>query len=396
MSLFSFSFRNAFNKKTVALLAILGVAFGTALMTFIFSLVAGMEKRAESTFSDLSNRIMVTGKDAIFGGLFLGMGTSPIPSAYAGSIKSIPHVERVYTQVSVIMRPQDINYMMPLYGYLPQDIQGISNLPFNKIIEGAAPQNDREIIIGKSLREYMKLLNASYETGNAYSFLIPEGGKTREIELRIVGVYQTGNEVLDGAFCGTDKLAREVSRLPANQVSGINITVDSIQNVEAVARAVQSTLSGKVPEVQVVVPGEVLNPVKNVLDLFGKFLMAVSIVAVIAGGVSIMVVMLLSVVHRMREFGILKALGWTPGNIIFMVLVESLALSICGTLLGLALGYGGLIVARALIAPDIAALTAPVAVSVSLAGVAIGVAGGLYPAWRANRAEPARILREVN
>ena len=45
--------------------------------------------------------------------------------------------------------------------------------------------------------------------------------------------------------------------------------------------------------------------------------------AVVAGCLTIMVVMLLSVVERRREFGILKAVGWTPGNIAMMVLVES-------------------------------------------------------------------------
>lgn len=395
MSLLLFSVQNSFRKKSVALLAILGVAFGTALMTFLFSLAAGMESRAERTLGDLSNRITVTGRDAIFGGLFMGMGTSPVPSSYTEAIKNIPHVERVYTQVSVIMRPRDIKYVMPLYGYGDREISGQDNIPPNRVIEGTAPRDDSEIIMGKSLREYLKLLNAPCEVGSVYRFDVPEGGKVKELELKVVGTYCTGNEVLDGAFSGSEKLARSIVRFPANLVSAINVSVDSVQNVEPVARAVQSALAGKNPEVQVVVPGDVLTPVKNVLDTFGKFLMAVSLVTVVAGGLSIMVVMLLSVVNRMREFGILKALGWTPANIVWMVLVESLVLSMAGAALGLALGYGGLAAARILIGEDIAALTWKVAASVSLAGVIIGVAGGIYPAGRAKNAEPAKILRSI-
>jgi putative ABC transport system permease protein len=104
--------------------------------------------------------------------------------------------------------------------------------------------------------------------------------------------------------------------------------------------------------------------------------------------------MLLSVVTRMREFGILKALGWTPANIIFMVLVESLSLSLFGAALGVALGYAGIAAARVLIAADIAVLSWQVTVSVVLAGILVGVAGGIYPAWCANSAAPANILRE--
>jgi len=394
MSLIFFSIHNAFRKKAVAALAILGVAFGTALMTFLFSLAGGMERRAETTFSDLSNRIMVTGREAIFGGMFLGMGTPPIPFSYVEAIKGLPHVERVYTQVSVIMRPAGINYIMPMYGYRAEEIAGLSNVPHAKIIEGAAPGGDSEIIIGKSLREYMKLLNSPFETGRVYRFNVMDKGKASPLDLKITGVYQTGNEVLDGAFSGSESLAREVGKVQAGKISAINVVVDRVDHVESVAHAVQRELSGKIPEVQVVVPGEVLSPVKNLLETFGRFLMAVSLVAVLAGGLSIMVVMLLSVVNRMREFGILKALGWAPANIVLMVLVESLVLSVSGCVLGMLLGYAGLVWARAFIAQDIASLSWQVVASVCLAGMVIGVAGGIYPALRANGAAPARILRE--
>jgi len=395
LSLFIFSVQNAFRKKAVAALAIMGVAFGTALMTLLFSLAAGMEHRAERTLSELSNRIMVTSRDAIFGGLFLGMGTPPIPASYVEAVKNIPHVERVNSQISAILRPEKVNYVMPLYGYAAGEAYAPAGSPYNKIIEGRVPENDDEVIMGKSLQEYLAFLNTPFEIGNRYPFIVMEKGQAQETLLKVVGVYQTGNEVLDGAFSGSEKLARAMGKVPEGRVSAINVMVDELANVEPVARAIQQELAGEKPEVQVVAPREVLNPVKKVLDVFGKFLLAISLVAVVAGGLSIMVVMLLSVVNRMREFSILKALGWTPANIIFMVLVESLVLSMCGAALGAAMGYGGLAAARALIAADIAYLSWRVTAGVCLAGILIGVAGGLYPAWRANSAAPAKVLREV-
>lgn len=395
MTLLFFSIQNAFRKKTVAALAVMGVAFGTALMTILFSLAAGMEHRVERTFSELSNRIMISGRDAIFGGLYLGMGTRPIPSSFIDTIKNIPHVKMVYAQVSVVMRPRNMNYIMPLFGYGMEEIHELENNPYNKIIEGTSPGNEKEIIIGKSLKEYMSLMDLPFATGNVYPFMIIEGERVHELDLKVVGVYQTGNEVLDGAFSGSEKLAREIGKIPSGSVSAINVVVDSVEHVESTSRAIQQELLGKKPELQVVVPGEVLHPVNNILDIMGKFLMAVSLVAVVAGGLSIMVVMLLSVVNRIGEFGILKALGWTPANIIFMVLVESLFLSLFGAALGVALGYGGIAVARVLIASDIAVFSWQVTLSVFLAGILIGVAGGIYPAWRANNAAPVKILREA-
>lgn len=395
MTLLFFSIQNAFRKKTVAALAVMGVAFGTALMTILFSLAAGMEHRVERTFSELSNRIMISGRDAIFGGLYLGMGTRPIPSSFIDTIKNIPHVKMVYAQVSVVMRPRNMNYIMPLFGYGMEEIHELDNNPYNKIIEGTSPGNEKEIIIGKSLKEYMSLMDLPFATGNVYPFMIIEGERVHELDLKVVGVYQTGNEVLDGAFSGSEKLAREIGKIPSGSVSAINVVVDSVEHVESTSRAIQQELLGKKPELQVVVPGEVLHPVNNILDIMGKFLMAVSLVAVVAGGLSIMVVMLLSVVNRIGEFGILKALGWTPANIIFMVLVESLFLSLFGAALGVAMGYGGITAARVLIASDIAVVSWQVTLTVFLTGILIGVAGGIYPAWRANNAAPVKILREA-
>ncbi|MCL5935444.1 MAG: ABC transporter permease, partial [Firmicutes bacterium] len=262
-----------------------------------------------------------------------------------------------------------INYMMPLYGFSPEEITEIANTPFHKILEGAPPQNDREILMGKSLMEYMRLLDSPYGTGGVYRFRILEKGREKEVDLKVTGVYQTGNEVLDGAFSGSEKLAREMGKIPDGKISAINVFVDGVYNVEPVTQAIEYDLAGNVPEVQVVMPGEVLNPVKNILDTLGNFLTAVSLVAVIAGGLSIMVVMLLSVIIRMKEFGILKALGWTPANIIGMVLVESLTLSLLGSMTGLVMGLGGLFLAKYFIAADVAVLTWRVTVSVGIAGI---------------------------
>lgn len=393
MSLLIFSFQNAFRKKTVAALAILGVAFGVALMTFLFSLAAGMGSRVERTFNTVSNKIIISGRDAVFSGLFFGVGTTPIPSSYIPEIKNIPHVEKVYTQVSAFLRSKNTGYILPLFGYRAEETVDISNFPGNTLIEGTAPVNEREIIIGKNMQDYLKLLNSPFEIGNTYRFITFAGGQAKELELKVTGTYQTGNEVLDEAFSGSEKLVREVGKIPAGSVSAINVSVDHVHNVEAAVLAIQKELSGKKPEVQVTAPTEVINPVKNLLGIFAGFLLAVSLVAMITGGLTIMVVMLLSVINRMREFGILKALGWTPANIIFLVLIESLILSLLGTALGTALGGIGIALARALIASDIAVLTWQVIAGSGLAGICIGVAGGIYPAWRANSAVPAKILR---
>lgn len=391
MTLVLFSIRNAFRKKAVAALAVLGVAFGCALMTFLFSVATGMEQRVETTFSNLAGRITVTQKGSMFGGLLQGIGSSSIPVSYMDIIKDVPHVNNVTGQVTNILRPAGATMVLPLFGYGVDETRTDIG-PFQRIVEGTAPVRDDEVAIGKSLLEYLALLNVTYEIGGVYTFEVP-GKEADNLNLKVVGVYRTGNELLDGGFSGTEQLARDIGGLKPGSLSAISAQVGSMEYVEEAAREIEERLSGKKPEVQVVAPRELLLPLNSVLRVLKQFFLAVSSVAVLAGSLTIMVVMLLSVVERRREFGILKALGWTPWNIACMVLVESITLSLLGAGLGLALGYGGLAAVREYLAIDVGALGLRVAALVGACGVLVGAAGGLYPAWRANRAAPAEILR---
>ena len=392
MSLFLFSLRNAFRKKAVAILAVFGVAFGCALMTFLFSVAAGLETRMERMFNEVSGRIAITNREGVFGGLLMGLGnSSAIPIAYEDIVKGVPHVKSVSDQVSIILRPQGLSYIIPLFGY---GSGGGGANPLTKIIEGSAPGSASEVVIGKSLQEYMRLLNVNYEVGGVYPFVVPEkASRNRVMELKIAGVYQTGNEVLDGGFSGMEKLARDVGSIPPGSVSVINAQVDALDNVEAVAQEIERRLAGKNPLVQVSVPRQILIPLVNVLKVLDNFLAAISLVAVAAGGLTILVVMLLSVIERRREFGILKALGWTPRDIVFMVLVESFFLSLLGAALGVTLGYAALAAAKEYVAIDIGLFNWQVSAAVCASGVLVGALGGIYPAWRANRTSPAEIMR---
>lgn len=393
MSLLLFSIHNAFRKKAVAFLAVMGVAFGCALMTFLFSVAAGMERRVEYTFSEMSGRVMVSGRYAVFGGVLQGVGSSKIPASYMDNIRNVPHVKSVSGQVSALLRPTGVNLVMPLFGYGQDEAGPPGGHPLRKIVAGSAPQSNNEVVIGKSLQEYLAFMGVPYHVGGVHRFNVPEKKPPMVLELKVVGVYQTGNEVLDGGFSGSEKLAREIGNVPPGQVSVINVQVDSLDSVEYVAREVERELADKKPEVQVVVPREMLIPLKNLLRILDNFLLLISLVAVAAGGLSIMVVMLLSVVERRRQFGVLKALGWTPGNVTFMVLVESLSLSALGCVLGVAMGMGGLVLVKRYVGIDVGSFDWRVAVAVCACGVLVGTLGGLYPAWRANRTSPAEILR---
>ena len=109
----------------------------------------------------------------------------------------------------------------------------------------------------------------------------------------------------------------------------------------------------------------------------------------------ILIVMLISVIERKKEFGILKAVGWSNINIILSILIESLILSIIGVIFGLLIGQFGIFISGYYLEflREYLLLSWQVIVFVLSFGVIVGIVGGVYPSWRASRVAPMETLR---
>jgi len=130
----------------------------------------------------------------------------------------------------------------------------------------------------------------------------------------------------------------------------------------------------------------------KVADIVGAGAFVISGIALLAAGVGIMNIMLVSVTERTREIGIRKSIGAKKRNILTQFLLESVVLSLVGGCAGILLGVAvGDIVASRLKADAI------FPVGWAAAGVlvctAIGVGFGLYPAWKAASLDPIEALR---
>jgi putative ABC transport system permease protein len=118
----------------------------------------------------------------------------------------------------------------------------------------------------------------------------------------------------------------------------------------------------------------------------------ISFMALLTAGVGIMNIMLVSVTERTREIGIRKSIGAPKSSILRQFLYEALLLSLAGGLIGAAAGAGaGNIVAINLQLPPVVPILW-VAVSMAVCS-AIGVAFGLFPAWKAANLDPVEALR---
>src|SRR5262249_5390276 len=121
-----------------------------------------------------------------------------------------------------------------------------------------------------------------------------------------------------------------------------------------------------------------------------------SVIALFIGAVSMLNTMIMSVLERVREIGILRAIGWRSSRVVRMVLGESLLLSLAGAAVGT---VGAVLLTRWLTTLPtvnglISGMVSPWVVAQGLLmALAVWLVGGTYPAWRAARMLPTEALR---
>jgi putative ABC transport system permease protein len=133
---------------------------------------------------------------------------------------------------------------------------------------------------------------------------------------------------------------------------------------------------------------------KDTADALSGLLGAIASISLLVGGIGIMNIMLVNVTERIREIGIRKAVGATARQILMQFLLEAVLITSVGSMSGLMLGVGAGLVAELCL--KITVVFEPTLVVLSL-GVAtiVGVASGLYPAYKAARMQPMEALRTV-
>jgi putative ABC transport system permease protein len=130
-------------------------------------------------------------------------------------------------------------------------------------------------------------------------------------------------------------------------------------------------------------------------ELVSKAVTIIATLALILGGLGVTNTMAMAVLERERELALLSAVGWRRRRIAFLVLAEGVATSMLGAGVGLLLGViGADALNRAL---DVSSVVSPHVTpwtigQALLIGVAIGVLGGLYPAWRGTTISPTKVL----
>lgn len=122
----------------------------------------------------------------------------------------------------------------------------------------------------------------------------------------------------------------------------------------------------------------------------------ISVIAIAAGGLSVLNTMLMSVFERTREIGVLRALGWRRNAVLAMILRESVLLGLLGGVAGVGVAFA--LVELMKLNPTLGNWVLPIwgwniFARAFLLSIFLGAIGGLYPAYRATRLQPVEALR---
>ena len=364
--------KNLFRRKIRTLLTAFGIAVGVAAVVALGALadgfIAGYGDMAGGSGADL----LVIQDDA------LDIVFSAVDQQVGSRLKGFSGVTAISEMIYTFAATEDAPYFI-VYGYEPGDFA----LDHFKIVEGATlsrrppREGGRPLLLGKSAAEDMEL-NVG-ETMRLY-----------ETTYRVVGIYETGQPVEDGAAVVMLEDAQAISGKP-HQVNAFLLKVRPETDLERLRQRIDQHFPNLTTTTSAGFSQE-----QEMLQYVRAFTWGVSFVAILIGGVGVMNTVLMSVFERTREFGVLRAIGWRPQRILGMVLGESLSLSLLGGAIGVLLGVGAAQAVQNV--PTISSFmpsTFSPTLFVQGMGVAVGlgVVGGAIPAWRASRLMPAEAMR---
>ena len=207
---------------------------------------------------------------------------------------------------------------------------------------------------------------------------------------RVTGIFHSGDRFEDSAVELPLVTVQALARHP-DEVTSIGVIVEPRQQPKVVARRLERQYG----ITAVVEPGQAVN-----VDTSSRLIIdvgwVISALALIVGGIGVTNTMAMSVYERVREIGILRAVGWPGRRIAALIVSEALGISLVALALGLALGVlaAQLFTAQTglstLVSPT---FTAGVFAWGLAFALGVGVLGAVYPAWRALRLSPIEALR---
>ena len=350
--------KNLLRRPVRTLLTAAGVALGVGLIVALLSISAG----AERTAADL---IHVGRSDfGIFQSGVSDATRSLLPVALEQRVRRAPGVAQT-ARIFLLVTKVNGRDSSLVFGLAPDEF------PFRRLTLVAGTR-------GGAL------------AGDAFGVRPGAAIRIGARSFRVTGVFHSGDRFEDQGVVLPLARVQALARRPA-EVTTIAVTVQHGEQPQTVA----SALERRYGVTAIVEPGQAVK-----VDTSSRLIIdvgwVISVLALIVGGIGVTNTMAMSVFERVREIGILRAVGWPGRRIAALIVSEALGLAA----VALALGLGvGVLAARLFTAQTgLSTLVSPrFTLGVFAWGLAfaLGVCllGAIYPTWRALRLSPIEALR---
>jgi ABC-type antimicrobial peptide transport system permease subunit len=365
--------KNLLRRKIRTALTVLGISIGVAAIISLGALANGLQAGYGSILKGSKADLILSQPDAY------DLSYSVVDEKIGPLVAAMPEVSRMSAMLQGFVQAEGQPYFF-VFGY-PEDSFILDRF---QILRGeglsspaARSAHGKPVLLGSAAAE---VLHKS----------VGDTLRLTDSVYRVVGIYQTGDAFEDSGAVLRLEDAQVLLGKP-RQVSVIYLQLKE----PGLRQRFVTRMERQMPEVDI----------SGVQDFQDKQVMAESIqayvwviggLAILIGGVGMMNAQLMAVFERTREIGVLRALGWSRGRVLWMILAESVSVCLAGGLIGVVLGYGLLdAVSKSTVlfgasTVNINAASLEQAFTVVLI---MGLVAGLYPAWRASRLEPVEALR---
>jgi putative ABC transport system permease protein len=387
------AYRSIRERRTRSILTVLGIAVGIAAIVSLVSVGYGMEEAITgelTTFADFISVVpgKITGTTYVETGSFTDRDLNDLQRI--GGIKSITAM--TYDAAEVEYR----NKRVPIF-ILGGDTKELGSFYVEPVglKEGRwLRENDyKGCVIGD------RVANEFFdETVHVNDKLVINGEK-----FIVIGVFEKASTLysadVDPHIFLTLHAAKDA--LQSDEVKYIMVRVYDIDEAEAIAEEIQDTLNdnhGVEDFATAVTMGSAIEQIGTVFNIVRGVLIGIAAIALVVASIGIMNTMLMSVMERTHEIGVMKAIGAKSSDVLSLFLLESSMVSLVGGVVGCVIGV---ILARiiSLIAGSALGIEfgATVKPLVLFGGITVamvvGVLSGFYPARKASRMSPVEAVR---
>jgi putative ABC transport system permease protein len=207
-------------------------------------------------------------------------------------------------------------------------------------------------------------------------------------DFEVVGIYETGDSnMAGGVFTSISKVGEIMD--DEDSISNIYVKVEKGEDAQEVADRIDEKYGDNITTITSIMEMEQMADMLNMLQ---ASTWAISLLAIIVGGLGIINTMLMSVFERTREIGVLKAVGWSNKRILGMIVGESIVITLVSAVIGSVVGF----LACTLLGPQMGIeplFTPKIFIQAFAIAIIVGIVGGLYPAIKAVKLPPTEALR---